>query len=186
MLNDRQVDMLISYRDKSYVMNVLLEKSYEFYSLIKSICNVPLILFSSIMAILNGGIFKPEDMQTSNIVINGLTAMLIGMIGNFKINEKENNFKTLSIKMLKLCHKIEDILANTLETSNGDDVRMIVSEYDSYIEHIEHSFPHHIKEKVKSLYAQKRVMPSFLNCESTHFTRPISAQVVIDPDTQEF
>lgn len=185
MLNEKQIDMLIAYRDKSYVMNVLLDRSFQFYSLLKSILNLPLLLCSSVMAILNGGIFSPDDMQTGNIVINGCTAMIIAMIGNFKINEKENCFKILSIKMLRLTHKIEDILTNTLESADTDDIRLIVAEYDQYIEQIEHGFPHHVKEKVKQLYSGKRVMPGFLNCESSH-TRPVSARVVIDNDTQEF
>jgi hypothetical protein len=174
MLNDKQIDLLIQYRDKSYVMNVLLERSFEFYSLIKSVCNVPLILISSVMAILNSGSFDANEMKTPNIVINGCTAMMLAMISNFKISEKETIFKSLSIKMLRLCHKIEDILTNSLDTTDADDMRMLIAEYDQYIEQIEHGFPFHIKEKVKKIYAGKKTMPAFLNCETNQFTRPSS------------
>ena len=51
--------------------------------------NIPLIVISSVMAILNSGQFKPEDMKLPNIIINSLTALILALISNFKLAEKK-------------------------------------------------------------------------------------------------
>lgn len=176
VLNEKQVQLLLQYRDKSYVMNVLLENSYEFFSFIKSICNVPLILVSSAMAILNSSSFDGNEMKTPNIVINSMTAMLLAMISNFKIQEKEQIFRTLSLKFMKLCHKIEDDLTNNLELLEGETIRNYINEYDTLIESMEHPLPRHIKNKVKNQYYGKKTLPAMLNCEGTDFS--IKSEIV--------
>ena len=178
MLNERQISLLIQYRDKTYVMQVLFIKSFEFYSLLKSVLNIPLILTSSVMAIMNSGNFEPESMKLPNIVINSSTAMLLAMINNFQISEKTSIFKTLSDKMLKLCHKIDNDLVNNLDTIHTEDIKAYIDEYDTILETNEHGFPYFIKNSVKRLYSGKRHMPSILNCEGD-FTIPVS-DVVYD------
>lgn len=170
VLQERQITLLHQYRDKSYVMYVLLERSFEFFSFVKSLCNIPLILTSSAMAILNSSSFDAEKMKTPNIIINGTTAMLLALIGNFKLSEKEQNFKALSIKFMKLTHKIEDDLTNNIETLEGSHIKEHVEYYDTLIEQIDYTFPHHVKNKVKNLYYGKRTLPGILNCEGTEFS----------------
>jgi len=170
VLNEKQINLLVQYRDKSYVMNVLLERSFEFYSLIKSFCNVPLILISSAMAIINSSSFDGNEMKTPNIVINSLTAMLLAMISNFKIQEKEQIFRSLGMKFMKLTHRIEDDLTNNLELLEGDVIRTYINEYDSLIESLEHTLPRHIKNKVKNIYYGKKTLPAMLNCEGNDFS----------------
>jgi hypothetical protein len=55
------------------------------------------------MSIINSS-FDPHDMQIVNVVINACTALLIGLINNFKIVEKAANFRDVSLKFLKLQH----------------------------------------------------------------------------------
>tara|TARA_B100001996_G_scaffold380885_1_gene369219 strand:- start:1572 stop:2147 length:576 start_codon:yes stop_codon:yes gene_type:complete len=162
-LEQRQINLLKSYKDKSYVMGVLCEKSFEYFNFIKSICNIPLILISSIMAILNSSTFDGNEMKIPNIVINSLTAMIVGMINNFSINEKENNFKQLSSKFMKISHSIEDKLHNHLETLTSSDVSNQIKEYDNLIEQIDFTFPTSIQKTVKKLYKNKKQLPAILN-----------------------
>jgi hypothetical protein len=162
-LEQRQINLLKSYKDKSYIMGVLCEKSFEHFNFIKSICNIPLILISSVMAILNSSSFDGNEMKIPNIVINSLTAMIIGIINNFRINEKESNFKQLSCKFMKISHSIEDKLHNHLETLSSSDISNQIKEYDNLIEQIDFTFPTSIQKTVKKLYKNKKQLPAILN-----------------------
>ena len=162
-LEQRQINLLKSYKDKSYVMSVLCEKSFEHFNFIKTICNIPLILISSCMAILNSSAFDANQMKIPNVVINSLTAMIMAMINNFRVNEKESNFKQLSIKFMKICHSIEDNLHNNLESLTTDDVSNQIKNYDNLIEQIDFTFPSNIQNKVKNLYKGKKQLPAILN-----------------------
>lgn len=168
-LEQRQINLLKSYKDKSYVMGVLCEKSFEHFNFIKSICNIPLILLSSVMAILNSSTFDGNEMKIPNIVINSLTAMIVGMINNFRVNEKENNFKQLSSKFMKISHMIEDKLNNHLDSLTSSDVSNQIKEYDNLIEQIDFTFPSSIQNTVKKLYKNKRQLPAILNGDTDDF-----------------
>jgi hypothetical protein len=161
---NNSVVQLQQYRDKCFIMNILCEKSVEYFSLMKNIVSVPLIISSAIMTIMNSGSFTPESMQTPNIVVNACTTIIISFMNNFKLAEKCNTFRTLGLKYTKLLHYIEDKL-NTDEIINGEDVREIVKEYDSLAEQNECIVPSHIRTKIKKLYASKRTLPNILNCE---------------------
>ena len=177
MLEQNQINLLVAYRDRSYVYAVLCNRSFEFFSFIRSITNIPLILISSVMAIMNSSTFDAESMKLYNIIINSLTALLLGLISNFKLAEKDSDFKKLGHSMTKLCHQIEDDLNNNLEFITVDEIRQRVKEYDSLIETLDHAFPSFIKNKVKDLYKENRTLPSCLNCEGTTFNRPNSFQI---------
>lgn len=162
-LEQRQINLLKSYKDKSYIMGVLCEKSFEHFNFIKSICNIPLILISSVMAILNSSAFDGNEMKIPNIVINSLTAMIVGIINNFRVNEKENNFKQLSCKFMKISHMIEDKLNNHLDSLTSSDISNQIKEYDNLIEQIDFTFPSFIQKTVKTLYKNKKQLPAILN-----------------------
>ena len=177
-LNRHQIKMLQDYRDKSYVMNVLLTRSYERYAFIKQITNIPLIISSSAMAIINSSSFSGDEVKLPNIIINSLTALTISMIGNFQINQKEMLFQSLSSKFLKLTHQIEDDLTNNLDEVDKSDVKKYVDDYDALIENINYVIPSDIQNKVKDLYVGKKCLPAFLNCESDFTNNRNSGELV--------
>tara|TARA_B000000475_G_scaffold185958_1_gene149980 strand:- start:231 stop:806 length:576 start_codon:yes stop_codon:yes gene_type:complete len=168
-LEQRQINLLKSYKDKSYVMGVLCQKSFEYFNFIKSICNIPLIIISSAMAILNSSSFDGNEMKIPNVVINSLTAMIVGIINNFRVNEKEGNFKQLSLKFMKISHTIEDKLNNHLDSLTSEDISNQIKEYDSMIEQIDFTFPASIQKTVKALYKNKKQLPAILNGDSYDF-----------------
>jgi hypothetical protein len=96
------------------------------------------------MSIINSS-FAPEDMQIPNICINACTALLIGLINNFKIVEQSSNFRNISSKFLKLLHLVEDKLTNL--DLDIEDVRDITRQYDELLEQIE-TIPNFIKNRV--------------------------------------
>ncbi len=171
---NNSVCLLQEYRDKCFVYNILCEKSVEYFSLMKNIVSVPLIISSAIMTIMNSGSFDPESMQIPNVCVNAFTTIIISFMNNFKLAEKCNTFRTLGLKYTKLLHYIEDKL-NTDEVINGEDVREIVKEYDSLAEQNEFIVPSHIRNKVKKIYGGKRTLPNILNCE-VDFVQKVSVE----------
>jgi len=169
-LEQRQIDLLISYRDKAYVYAVLCEKSFELFSLVRSLCNIPLILITSVLSIINASDFDPKDMKLPNVVINACVALIMGLISNFKLNEKEGVFKQTNQRMVRHCHYIEDLLNNSLETLQSDDISEVIRKYDDIVESNEYPFPRHIKSKVRNTYKEKRTLPAVLNCVGTDFS----------------
>ena len=128
---NNSIEQLQNYRDKCFIYNILCERSSEYCSHLKSIVNIPLIISSSIMTILNSGSFDAESMKVPNIVINAMTVLLMSLINNFKVVEKCSNFKALTLKYQQLLHYIEDKLAND-KNIDGEDVREIVKEEEDY------------------------------------------------------
>jgi hypothetical protein len=171
MIEQHQIDLLVAYRDRSYVFASLCSSSYEFFSKLRSVMNLPLIVISSVMAILNSGQFEPEDMKLPNIIINSLTALILALISNFKLAEKETEFKKVSIQMTKICHRMEDSLHNHIRTITSDEITNYIKEYDSIVENLDYTFPYFLKERTKKLYKNNRTLPSILNCTTTEFLR---------------
>ncbi len=97
---------LNEYRDKVYVYNVLTSKAADFYGTLKSFVNIPIIISSSAMSIINSS-FEANDIKIPNIVLNCTVALMISMISNFKITEKAANFRNISLKFLKLIHNVD-------------------------------------------------------------------------------
>lgn len=167
MSRERSLRLLLEYRDKSYVMTAMYQRSFEFFSLLNSLCNIPIIVLNSIMAILNSMNEHQTEMRYANIILNSITSMSIALIANFKIQEKTNIFRQAEIKMRQVCHKIEDELNNNKDTITGEEVSQYIFEYDKLLEDYgNHSIPSHIKNKCTDLYKDKRYLPSSLNCVS--------------------
>ena len=143
--------LLREYKDKVYVYNVLSVRTYEYYNNIKSVINIPLILSSSIMTILHSRSFTPEEMCIPNIVINGWTCLMIALTNNFKVAEKCQVFRNLSLKYVTLLHEIEHKLCNN-KCIDGKDLRDTVEQYDSLLEQNEFIFPERIKKTVKHIF----------------------------------
>lgn len=168
MISEIQIKLLENYRDKCYVTSILSQENSEFYSLVKSCVNIPLILSSSVMTILNSLTIDKEDkeMKYTNIALNALTALILSLVSNFKIQEKIINFKNISIKMNKLCHLIEDKLTNGLEEITNEDIKQVIIDYDNINETLEYAYVHYIKERVKKRYLNVKSLPNILNCDT--------------------
>lgn len=165
MLSNDQIKLLQSYRDKAFVSGILCDESSQFYSFLKSLVNIPLILSSSIMGILNSSDFDSQQMRIPNIVLNASTSLILSLINNFKLPEKCQTFHNRANKFNKLTHVIEDALTNDIQDITVDKIRSLINEYDTINESLEFSFPSHIKNRIKNRYMNKRVLPNILNCE---------------------
>ena len=159
------VKLLESYRDKAYITSILCAQSSEHFSFLRSMVNLPLIISSSVMTVLNSMSDNSNEMKYANIVLNTWTSLILSIIGNFKLTEQATNFKQIEIKMNKLTHKIEDFLSIDLESTKIEDIRAIINEYDALNESLDFPFPNFIKNRVKKIYSGKKTLPNILNCE---------------------
>ena len=159
------VKLLESYRDKAYITSILCAQSSEHFSFLRSMVNLPLIVSSSVMTVLNSMSDNSNEMKYANIVLNTWTSLILSIIGNFKLTEQATNFKQIEIKMNKLTHKIEDFLSIDLESTKIEDIRAIINEYDSLNESLDFTYPNFIKNRVKKIYSGKKTLPNILNCE---------------------
>ena len=158
--------LLQEYRDKCFVYNILCEKSYEYYSKLKSVVSIPLIVSSSIMTIMNSGTFDPETMQVPNIAINAITAFFISIMNQFKLSEKASSFRNLSLRYMQLLHYIEDKLNTEGNGIDAQDFRDIIKSYDDLASQNEFLIPNHIKNKVRKVYTGHKYLPNILNCQT--------------------
>ncbi len=151
------------YRDQSYVLSILYQRHSNFYNTIKNIINLPLIITSSLMSIINSN-FQAEDLKIINITVNCLMALLLSLMNNFKIDIKAQIFHNLSQKMNRLCHKIESVLSDNIEGITSDMIEGFINEYDNLNESLEFGLIDYINNKVKDLYKDVKTLPSSLNC----------------------
>jgi hypothetical protein len=158
---------LLEYRDKIHVYNVLTSQTSDYYGTLKSFVNIPIVISASAMSIINSS-FDPQDMQIVNVVINACTALLIGLINNFKIVEKAANFRDVSLKFLKLQHLLDDKMSNP--DIDVEDVRDILRQYDEILENVD-QIPGFIKNRVRKIFLGKKYLPIIL-CEGPEDMSP--------------
>lgn len=173
MITTEQIQLLKNYQDKAYVSAILCEKSSSYYSLLKNIFNVPIILASSFMSILNSSQVEEKQLKYINIIVNALTALILSLANNFKFQERATNFKTQANKFNKLVHSMEDSLVNDPYNITTENLRNFISSYDTINENIDFDFPHHIKKEVRKVFLSERTLPNILNCTKTNMT-PVS------------
>ena len=165
-ISSEQIKLLESYRDKAYITSILCSQSAEHFSFLRSIVNIPLILSSSTMTVLNSmDEGTNNNMKYANIVLNAWTSLILSLVGNFKLPEQATNFSQIQVKMNKLTHQIEDKLTIDLESCKIEDIRQFINEYDVLYEQLDYAFPNFIKNRVKKIYSEKKVLPNILNCE---------------------
>ena len=81
-ISSEQIKLLESYRDKAYITSILCSQSVEHFSFLRSIVNIPLILSSSTMTVLNSMSEGSENnMKYANIVLNAWTSLILSLAG---------------------------------------------------------------------------------------------------------
>ena len=87
MLTETQQELLISYKDKAFIMMLLCEQSYNEHVFIKNIINIPLILVNTAMTALNSIVENADDMKIPKILLNSTAGIILGIISSFKMYE---------------------------------------------------------------------------------------------------
>ena len=74
--------------DRAEAMTLLSTKAMSYWSMIKFVFQIPLILTSSTMCILNSFDDGKGNMRVPNVVVNGTSVLLISMQQQMKVSEK--------------------------------------------------------------------------------------------------
>jgi len=114
--------------DRCEAMSLLCIKASYHWSFIKFILSIPVILINSILCILNSLDDKSFDLKIPNVVINGVSVLIMSITQNLKSAEKTEIFKSTSNSFLLLTHEIE-----SYEDIDNEKINILQEKYDSII-----------------------------------------------------
>ena len=117
--------------DRCEAMSLLCIKASYHWSLIKFILSIPVILINSILCILNSLDDKSFDLKIPNVVINGVSVLIMSITQNLKSAEKTEIFKSTSNSFLLLTHEIE-----SYEVIDNEKINILQEKYDSIIQSV--------------------------------------------------
>jgi len=165
MISPVQELLLKQYQQKAFVSAILAEESCNYYSFIKNLINIPLIICNSVMVCINSIITDQDILKVLDIILNSSTGLILGMISNFKVYEKINQYHQLYIKFNKLANLIDGKLTNEIENLNITFIENVIDDYNNITESQEFAFPNKIRNRIKKQYENKLSLPLSLNAD---------------------
>jgi len=99
MITTAQELLLKQYQEKAFISAILSEESCNYYSFIKNLINIPLIVCNSVMVCINSIITDQDTLKVLNIILNTSTGLILGMIRNFKIYKQYEDKMTLPLSL---------------------------------------------------------------------------------------
>lgn len=117
--------------DRSECMSLLCIKSSYHWSFIKFILSIPVIFINSVLCILNSLDDKSMDLKLPNVIINGISVLIMSITTNLKSAEKTELFKNASNSFLLLTHEIE-----SYEEIDNEKINILQDKYDVIITNI--------------------------------------------------
>jgi len=172
MITGQQELLLKQYKERSFINALLAEEATNYYSFMKNIINIPLIVCNTVMVVVNSIIEDQATLKILNIILNASTGLILSLISNFKIYERINQYHQLYIKFNKLSNLIDSKITNDLENLNITFIEGIIDDYNNALEGQEFEFPTKIRKRIKKQYENKMSLPLSLNadiveCESS-------------------
>ena len=126
-----QIDnRLIELIQRCEIMVQLTTRATYYWNIIKNIFQIPLIFTSSIMCILNSFDDGNGKMKIPNVVVNGVSVLLISYQSNLKIAEKVELYKNLSNDFLQLAHQIDGLNHQEIDRNM---MKNLIEKYDRLI-----------------------------------------------------
>lgn len=168
---------------KTEAMVLLCSKASSYWSLIKFAFNIPLVLTSSAMCIINSISDDANDVKIPNIVVNAISVLIMSLNNSIKASEKCDLFRRLGQQFLLLSGQIE----NDIELDDND-FNIIAIKYENLVNDVMfEEVPDRYKIQVAESF-KDRYLPLQLNgCSGNNkyhknTERPISmnrAEIVI-------
>ena len=150
-----RIEKLLS---KSEAMVLLCSKASGYWSMIKFAFNIPLVLTSSAMCIINSISEDANEVKVPNIVVNAISVLIISLNNSIKASEKCDLFRRLSQQFLLLAGQIE----NDNEITDSE-FQLISLKYENLInEVLFEEIPNRYKLQVAESF-KNRVVPLQLN-----------------------
>jgi hypothetical protein len=150
-----RIEKLLS---KSEAMVLLCSKASGYWSMIKFAFNIPLVLTSSAMCIINSISEDANEVKIPNIVVNAISVLIISLNNSIKASEKCDLFRRLSQQFLLLAGQIE----NDNEITDSE-FQLISLKYENLINDVLfEEIPQRYKLQVAENF-KNRVVPLQLN-----------------------
>ena len=102
---DEKIEKLLS---RTEALVLLTNKASGYWSMVKFCFNIPLVLTSSAMCIINSISEDANEVKIPNIVVNAISVLIMSLNNSIKASEKCDLFRRLSQQLLLLTGKIEN------------------------------------------------------------------------------
>ena len=123
IIDNRLVELI----QKCEIMVQLTSKACNYWNVIRYFFQIPLILTSSVMCILNSFDSGDGSMKVPNVVVNGVSVLLMSYQNQLKVLEKVDMYKNLSNEFLLLAHEIEGKNPDEIDRNQ---VNNLIEKYD--------------------------------------------------------
>jgi len=147
--------------DKCESMTLLCTKASYHWSLVKFCFNIPLVLTSSTMCIINSISDDANAIKIPNIIVNAVSVLIMSLSNSIKASEKFEIFKKLSQQFMLLSQEIEASDGNI----SKDTYNILSLKYDNLIQDCAfEEIPSKYKIEVAKLFTDAdRYIPIQLN-----------------------
>jgi len=152
---DERIEKLLS---RTEALVLLTNKASCYWSMVKFAFNIPLVLTSSAMCIINSISQDANEVKIANIVVNAISVLIMSLNNSIKASEKCDLFRRLSQQLLLLTGKIEndDII-------DENEFKILAMSYENLVNDIEFSdIPNRYKLQVAESF-KDRYLPLQLN-----------------------
>lgn len=165
-----KIEKLLS---KTEALVLLCSKASGYWSMIKFAFNIPLVLTSSAMCIINSISEDANEVKIPNIVVNAISVLIMSLNNSIKASEKCDLFRRLGQQFLLLAGQIE----NDDEITDNE-FSLLALKYENLINDILfEEIPNRYKLQVVESF-KNRHLPLQLNGtigNNNGFKRPVSA-----------
>ena len=152
---DERIEKLLS---KTEALVLLTNKASGYWSMVKFAFNIPLVLTSSAMCIINSISEDANEVKIPNIVVNAISVLIMSLNNSIKASEKCDLFRRLGQQLLLLTGKIEndDII-------DENEFKILAMSYENLVNDIEfRDIPNRYKLQVAESF-KDRHLPLQLN-----------------------
>ena len=122
---EERIEKILS---KTEAMVLLCSKANGYWSMVKFFFQIPLVLTSSAMCIINSVSEDSNTVKIPNIVVNAISVLIMSLNNSIKASEKCDLFRRLSQQFLLLAGQIE----NDNEITDSD-FQLIALKYENLI-----------------------------------------------------
>ena len=163
---DERIEKLLS---KTECMVLLCSKASSYWSMVKFAFNIPLVLTSSAMCIINSISEDANEVKIPNIVVNAISVLIMSLNNSIKASEKCDLFRRLGQQFLLLSGQIE----NDNEITDND-FNIIAIKYENLVNDcLFEDIPYRYKIQVADSFKDRHV-PLQLNGTIGNNKRPNS------------
>lgn len=171
-----KIEKLLS---KTEALVLLCSKASGYWSMIKFAFNIPLVLTSSAMCIINSISEDANEVKIPNIVVNAISVLIMSLNNSIKASEKCDLFRRLGQQFLLLAGQIE----NDDEITDNE-FSLLALKYENLIndilfEEIPNRFKQQVIESFKDRHLPLQLNGTIGNNTTYNNKKSNSAEIVI-------